>query len=207
MREKVSDASLMQKSTATGEERSFEIYNRKFLRINSKNMRSEIRYDINLAMMEPWPIRHRNISWRWLGIVLLMLSLSSATGIYMYRNADTLNYGFWVPLLAGAIFFTLGAIILFIIKSPNVMEFRSRYGGCVLISMFYHKPHVREFNEFVEQLKNRILGATQQLTVDKSQMLAIELKELRRLAGEGVIGDADYARAKDRIFRLHSASG
>ena len=207
MREKVADATLAQKSTATGEERSFEIYNKKFLRIHSRNMRNEIRYDINLAMMEPWPIRHRKISWRWLSLVIVMLALSTALGIYMSLNADNLNYGFWIPLLAGAIFFTLGAIILFIIKSPNVMEFRSRYGGCVLISMFYRKPNNRDFNEFVEQLKNRILGATQQLTIDKSQMLAIELKELRRLTSEGAISDADYARAKDRIFRLHSASG
>ncbi len=207
MREKIADATLLQKSTATGEERSFEIYNKKFLRINARTLRNEIRYDINLAMMEPWPIRHRKVAWRWLLPVVFMLVVSTGIGAWMYVHAGNINYGFWIPLMAGALFFTLGAIIMFVIKSPNVMEFRSRYGGCVLISLFYRKPNTREFNEFVEQLKNRILGATQSLDIDKSQMLAIELKELRRLTSEGAIGDSDYARAKDRIFRLHSAAG
>ncbi len=207
MREKIADATLLQKSTATGEERSFEIYNKKFLRINARTLRNEIRYDINLAMMEPWPIRHRKIAWRWLLLVALMLAVSIGIGAWMYAHAGSINYGFWIPLMAGSLFFTLGAIIMFVIKSPNVMEFRSRYGGCVLISLFYRKPNTREFNEFVEQLKNRILGATQSLDIDKSQMLAIELRELRRLTGEGAIRDSDYARAKDRIFRLHSAAG
>ncbi len=204
---KIADRVLVQKSTATGEERGFEIYNRKYLRVSCRGLRSKRRYDLHLAMLEPWPIRHRRISWRWLGIVLILAAASGGAGWYIYASGRQVDLSLWVPVLAGLVFFTLGALVMFVVHSPNVTEFRSRYGGCVLVSLFYGKPARRQFQEFVEELKNRILAASQELAVDKSQMLAIELKELRRLAGEGAITDADYARAKERIFRLHGSGG
>ena len=205
MSEKVADAMLEQKNASTGEERRFEIYNKKFLRINSRTLRSYKKYDLNLAMMEPWPVRHRKISWRWFAVATFLTLVTGSVAFYMYYFPDNLNLGLMVPLLAGTIFFTLGAIVIFIFKSPNVTEFRSRYGGCILISLFYKKPNSKTYNAFVQDLKNYILGATQELKIDKQQMLAIELKELRKLTGDGIIADADYSKAKDRIFKLHNA--
>ena len=203
---KVADAILEQKSATTGEERRFEIYNKKFLRVNSRSLRNTKQYDLNLAMMEPWPVRHRKISWRWFAVATILSILSGGIVSYMYAVPGKLDFGLMIPLMAGMIFFTLGAIVMFIYRSPNVMEFRSRYGGCILISLLYKKPNKKTFNTFVQTLKNHILGATQELKVNKQQMLAIELKELRKLASESVIDDTAYSNAKERIFKLHNAS-
>ncbi len=205
-REKVADCTLVQKSAITGEERSFEIYNRKFLRVNVQHLRHGTKYDLRLGMMEPWPIRHRRISWRSLGVLILALIAGAATTAWFYFNLETVGYSWAVPIIAGLLLLNLGALLVFFLRSPNITEFRSRYGGCVLISLFYNKPDSETFAEFVESLKNRILVASQELAANKSQMLALELKELRRLTSEGIVSDTDYSRAKDRIFKLHGNS-
>ena len=91
---------------------------------------------------------------------------------------------------------------MFLYRSPNVVEFRSRYGGCVLISLLHNTPNKKEVDNFAEELKNRILAATHSVNIDQHQMLAIELKELRRLATESILSDMDYVMAKNRIFKM-----
>jgi hypothetical protein len=201
---KVADCVLAQKSAVTGEQRSFEIYNKKFLRIYTRKLRHKSKYDLRLGMMEPWPIRHRRVSWRWLGILAAMTLSTVVTAGYAYFQRSTVDYGVMVPVLVGLVFFSLATLFVFFVRSPNVTEFRSRYGGCVLISLFYNNPNNKEFSGFVETLKKRILVASQELAANKPQMLALELQELRRLSSEGVVADTDYAKAKDRIFKLHS---
>lgn len=201
---KHTDRVLVQTSGATGEERTFEVYNQKFMKVSTRLRGKSRTYHINLSMMEPWPVRHRRLSWRSLMVVLAFAAGAAATGSYLYYRPDTDTLAWGIPLLAGLVFLMLGALLVFYRRSPNFTEFRSRYGGCVLISLFYKKPTAREFTEFVEDLKQRILTVSHGVTFNQEEMLAIELKELRRLANDGVVSDSAYASAKDRIMRMHN---
>ena len=79
------------------------------------------------------------------------------------------------------------------------MEFRSRYGNCALISLLINRPNKQEFRHFTDELKTRILAASQVVTFNKKQMLEIELKELRRLTDDGVLLEKEYLQAMDRV--------
>jgi len=200
---KAIDRLLLQTSNAKSEERIFEVYNKKFMKITIKNLIEEKSYHINLSMLEPWPIRKRWISYKWLISIIFFVSTTLASGLYLYISDKTDYISLFVDLGALSILLMLASSLRFLYCSPNVIEFKSRFGGIILVSLLYNKPNKKEFSHFVEELKNRILIATQSLKVPREQMLAIELKELRRLASESVFSDEAYAQAKERIFNVH----
>ncbi|MFV1983704.1 MAG: hypothetical protein ACC657_09220 [Thiohalomonadales bacterium] len=200
---KAIDRLLIQTSNAKSEERIFEVYNKKFMKITIKNLIEEKSYHVNLSMLEPWPIRNRWISYKWLISIIFFVSTTLASGLYLFFSDKTDNISLFVDLGALSILLMLASALRFLYCSPNVIEFKSRFGGIILVSLLYNKPNKKEFSSFVEELKNRILIATQSLKVPREQMLAIELKELRRLASESVFSDDAYAQAKERIFKVH----
>lgn len=194
---------LRQHNQAIADERTFEVYNEKYLKVSGRNLLGEFKYHLNLSMMEPWPVRHRMVAWRWLlGVVYFGISATAFIAYSIYRPELNL-IGRVLPFIVVFLLLTLACLVMFLFRSPNVMEFRSRYGGIALINLLYNKPDRDEFKEFVEEIKNRILWASQQLKIDKKQMLAIELKEIRRLVDEGALREQDYARAKARIMSMH----
>ncbi|UCE90501.1 MAG: hypothetical protein JSW10_06760, partial [Pseudomonadota bacterium] len=97
---KNTDRVLVQTSGATGEERSFEIYNKKFMKISTQMRGNAKIYHINLSMMEPWPVRHRRLSWRSLAAVLALATGAAGTGTFLYHHPDAGTLAWGVPLLA-----------------------------------------------------------------------------------------------------------
>ena len=94
-------------------------------------------------------------------------------------------------------------ILFLLYKSPNVTEFRSRYGSCPLIHLMQDKPEKKVFSAFIDEIKARILAASQNVTFDKKQMSAFELEELRRLVDIGILSEQQYTQAKNRIMKMH----
>lgn len=203
MSAKITNRMLYQESRALGEQRSFDIYNDKYIKVMHKGLFGERKYHLNLSMMEPWPVRHRLIAWRWLLALLYSGTTALAFILYVIFNPGMGTLGRLLPIIVIFVLLTLGSLVLFLYRSPNVMEFRSRYGSAVLISLLYKKPDATRFKSFVEEIKQRILAASGQVKIDKKQMLAIEMKEMRRLRDEGVLSREDFQRAKDRLMSLH----
>ncbi|MEJ2142129.1 MAG: hypothetical protein P8Y24_07190, partial [Gammaproteobacteria bacterium] len=103
------------------------------------------------------------------------------------------------------IFFLLALVsLLFLLyQSPNVTEFRSRYGSCPLISLLQNKPDENNFLKFSKEIKARILAASQNVTFDKKQMLSFELQELQRLKENKILSEHAYNLAKSRVMKMH----
>jgi hypothetical protein len=180
---------MVQESPIKGEVRRFEIYNDKFIKINIQNVFGNKTYHLNMGMLEPWPSLHRRISWRWL-LGLSYFSLATVIYvIYLSQHSNNETLGQLIPF-----------ITLFLVLA---LEFRSRYGNCVLIRLLKNQPSKQEFRHFTDELKTRVLAASQVVTFNKKQMLAIELNELRRLTDEGVLLEDEYQRAKDRVMKMH----
>ena len=156
-----------------------------------------------MGMLEPWPSLHRRISWRWL-LGLSYFSLATVIYvIYLSQHSNNETLGQLIPFITLFLVLALAALLMFLYQSPNVMEFRSRYGNCVLIRLLKNQPSKQEFRHFTDELKTRVLAASQVVTFNKKQMLAIELNELRRLTDEGVLLEDEYQRAKDRVMKMH----
>ena len=194
---------MVQESPIKGEVRRFEIYNDKFIKINIQNVFGNKTYHLNMGMLEPWPSLHRRISWRWL-LGLSYFSLATVIYvIYLSQHSNNETLGQLIPFITLFMVLALAALLMFLYQSPNVMEFRSRYGNCVLIRLLKNQPSKQEFRHFTDELKTRVLAASQVVTFNKKQMLAIELNELRRLTDEGVLLEDEYQRAKDRVMKMH----
>jgi hypothetical protein len=194
---------MVQESRFKGEVRRFEIYNDKFIKINIQNVFGDKAYHLNMGMLEPWPSLHRRISWRWL-LGLSYFSLATVIYvIYLYQHSSNETLGQLIPFITLFLVLALAALLMFLYQSPNVMEFRSRYGNCVLIRLLKNQPSKQEFRHFTDELKTRVLAASQVVTFNKKQMLAIELNELRRLTDEGVLLEDEYQQAKDRVMNMH----
>ena len=203
MNEKTHNSSLHQESSARGEKRVFEIYNNKFIKVTSSSLISNNSYHLNLSMLAPWPIRHRKFSWQWLLAVLYFSIATMAYTAYIFYFQESGKLERLLPFVVIFLLLSLAAFLMFLYQSPNVIEFKSRYGNCGVLSLLYNKPNKKEFKDFIEEIKLRSLSASQVVTMDKRQMLDIEMNELRRLRNEGVITQHHYADAKARIIQVN----
>lgn len=203
MNEKTHNSSLHQESNARGEKRIFEIYNNKFIKVTTNNFMSNKSYHLNLSMLAPWPVRHRNISWQWLlAVIYFSITTLAYTGYLLYfQESGKLER--LLPFIVIFLLLSLASFLMFLYRSQNVIEFKSRYGNCVTLSLLYNNPNRNEFKKFIEEIKLRSLSASQAMKIDKSKMLSIEMNELRRLRNEGVITQNNYADAKARIIKTN----
>lgn len=203
MNEKKHNSNLHQESNARGEKRSFEIYNDKFIKVTTNNIISKRSYHLNLSMLAPWPVRHRNISWQWLLAVLYFSLTTLAFTSYIFYFQETSKLERLLPFVVIFLLLSLATFLMFLYQSPNVIEFKSRYGNCVVLSLLYNNPTKKEFKNFVEEIKLRSMSASQVVKLDKKQMLEIEMNELRRLRNEEIITQHHYADAKARIIQMN----
>ncbi len=200
---KITNRVMTQESRFKGELRRFEIYNEKFIKVNIHNIFGDQSYHINMDILEPWPSRHRRISRPWL-FSLIYFALATLIYIgYLYRHPEQQTLIQLLPFIFLFILLTLASLLMFLYKSPSVLEFRSRYGGCVVLSLLNNKPSKDEFKHFSDELKTRVLAASQAVTIDKEQMLDIELAELQRLAAQGVLTENACQRARERVSNMH----
>lgn len=190
---------LVQVSKAKGETRTFEIFDDKFIDVTVDNLFGQKMYNLNLCQLEPWPVRHRDVSWRWMLAMIYFCFATIAYAIYIFGHPSSDTISRLVPFLVIFVLLTLGSLLMFLYRSPNVTEFRSRYCGCVLISLIYSNPSKEQFDQFVEELKQRILLASQTVRIDKHRMLIIEITKLRKLRAEGIISEREYVAASRRV--------
>lgn len=196
--------SMVQTSKAKGETRTFEIYDDKFIDVTIDNLFGQKNYQLNLCMLEPWPVRNRDISWRWLLSMVYFAIAAIAYGVYLYQHLSGDILSRLIPFIVIFILLMLGSLLMFLYRSPNVTEFRSRYCGCVLISLLYANPDKESFDQFVEEVKQRILLASQQVRIDKHRMLINEITKLRRLRNDGIISEREYVAASKRIPNMRA---
>ena len=190
---------LFQKNQATGEERIFTIYDHRFIEVNQRRILGEKKYNLNLGILEPWPVRHRYFSWHWLFSTLYFLLTTLAYGSYLYLHQDSDVLGRLMPFVLIFVLLGLGSLVMFLYRSPHVIEFRSRYCGVPLVSLLYNNPNKEESSAFVEELKSRIVAASQSTKIDKHQMLINEITRLQRLVKENILNEHIYEQAKKRI--------
>lgn len=196
---RITDRIFHQRHQATGIEQVFEIFNKKYLKINQRHLLGNKSYQINLSLLEPWPAQQRHISWRWLLSTVYFAITTLVFSVYLYENANTAMLGRLMPFIFIFLLLTLASLLMFFLRSPHVTVFRSRYCGTILVSIFQDNPDKTQFRDFIDELKSRILMASQAVKTDKHKMLLFEFKALRRLMNEGIIPATELEKAKSRI--------
>ena len=200
--ENVINRKLVQKTSSNGEVRSFEIFDDHFIRAKKYNLLGEQSYTLRINMLQPWPAQQRRFSWRWMmSLIYFSIALLIYTA-FMFLHPDGHMLQRLLPFVVVLLLLSLGSLLMFLYRSPNVMAFHSRYGNCTLLHILHNKPDKQECRKFTDELKTRILMVSQDVSLDKKQMMAFEREELTRLFEEGVIEKEDYDAAIERIERI-----
>lgn len=160
--------------------------------------RRKYKYRVDLAFLDPRPFRLRHIVWKWLYASLALWAVDAV-----------LLFGGWfdsssVYFLGAATFVTVVALIAllaFFYLSHDTVYFRSRFGKVRLLDLAHNNPDKESFRSFINKLVVQINKSKTARGMNQSQLLASELKELRRLKDETIVPAETYEKAKKLIFR------
>ena len=196
---KIINNKLIQHSHSNGEVRYFEIYNEQCIKSSKQNLLGQSSYHINLSLLQPWPVHHRQFSPRWLMSTGYFCFTTLAYLLFVLLSDAPQTLLQLLPFIIILTLLSIASLIMFLYRSPNLIEFRSRYGNCTLLRLLHNKPNKIEFKQFTDELKTRALISSQNINLDKKDMMETEKLELARLKDECIISDDNYAEAIERI--------
>lgn len=183
-----------------GTRRDFTIFNKSQLSKSFKSFKNKrgVTYRINLRYVNQEPERHRRFAWRSLQIAAAGFVIGAIpAGIWHFTRFNS------VYLLVASILFFVAAVIallLFFYRSSDTYVYRSAAADVPLIELDYNKPSHKEFDDFVHALEAYIRQARSGRMTEQ-QMLAGELKDIRRLMEEGMLDEESYVKARTLIFK------
>ena len=160
--------------------------------------RRKYKFRLDLAYLDPRPFRLRNIVWNWLYASLALWVLAGAfvfTGWFNHSSVTSLG------ILAGIITIALLTLLTFFYLSHDTVYFRSQFGKIRLFELANNNPDKDSFREFVNRIVVQINKSKAAKNMNQSQLLAAELKELRRLKDENIVPEESYEKAKQQIFK------
>lgn len=180
------------------------IHDGKLLSIVEHFLTSSKKYQVRLVHLDPTPVRIRTINYR-LGLLSLLvgalacLPLNDAVNSLMTQwTTHTLSIS--VVLIT----ISLLAFSLMLYRSKNTLVFVSHYGRHPMVTLLHNNPSKDAFRMFSDHLAGQIRQSRQDSLLNKSQQLAAELGELRRLRDESALSEAEYEVAKTNIFSHHA---
>lgn len=160
------------------------------------------RYQFDLRYADPKPARVRHVSWTWL-IVSIGLALMGAGAVASALPSDSPSTS--TGLIGGAIALcvSIGALLLFLRRTTESLEFRSAHGGATLVSVTGGIGSARNGKKFFIELIKSINAAKLARAQPKPQFLRDEMREHHRLRELGVLSEQQYEQSKARILAEH----
>lgn len=181
-----------QKNRLLGRHRRIILFNGRYLEWVEQRGRREVTRIINLAFLAGSPSHYREIAWRSLSVALLALTVAVLFFVV----------GQPVPALAALGVALLGGGICLRGSSRRLL-FYTRNGRVVMFDLFEQRSDSKRLGKVISALQLRGERA-RDLLPDRKERLAAEMAEHRRLVTERIISQAQYERAKQRIFRRYS---
>jgi hypothetical protein len=160
------------------------------------------KYEFDLRFANPKPIRVRSISWFWLALAASMITLAAgglwATWSDAARWTSPIFLTALVTLLACG-----GALIMFLRRTVESLEFVSMHGGATLLSVAGGIGSARAGKHFFIDLIKSINAAKAARPQERPQFLRDEMREHHRLRELGVLSEQQYEQGKARILAKH----
>lgn len=161
------------------------------------------KYEIDLRFANPKPVCVRSISWFWLALAAC-LALLGAGGLWSASAGATVR---WLhPVFLTALLTLLaavGALLMFLRRTVESLEFTSMHGGATLISVTGGIGSARTGKQFFIELIKSINAAKAARPQPKHQLLRDEMREHHRLRELGVLNEKQYELSKQRILAEH----
>lgn len=204
MAPRTTERRFAQASEFMGHRAAYEIFNGHYMEIRSRSWRSQSRrYVLDLAFLDPEPLRRRVVAWRWLGAALGLLAVSALPAVYAHYSPSAELTAPWIATVILSVAASAVILLWALHRSCDKLLFHSQHGRAALLEFLNNKPAKHEFRAFVQDLIQRIRQAREQRYPSSRALLAAELREHRRLRDEGVIDADEYDAVKARILQSH----
>jgi hypothetical protein len=175
-----------------------------YLAVKSERAKTAAKkYVLDLRFVNAKPELLRHVAWSWLAAAIILL-LTSAAAIWWAASATGglfANPAFYIGI--GAAFATGIAILFFLRRTTESLDFTSVHGAVSLVSILGGIGSAKTGKRFfVEMIKN-IDAAKLARPQPKTQWLRDEMREHHRLRELNVITEAQYEASKRRILGSH----
>lgn len=160
--------------------------------------RRKYKFRLNLAHLDPRPFRLRHIVWKWL---YASLALWCGAAVFVvsewFDSSSIISLGIFTGVIVAALL----TLLTFFYLSHDTVYFRSQFGKIRLFELANNNPNKDDFREFINKIVVQINKSKAAKGMNQSQLLAAELKELRRLKDECIVPEGSYEKAKQLIFK------
>lgn len=194
------NARLIQQARFTGT-REYVIVNGKEIRIRMQGKFKQQLVAISLLALGEKSSYHIHFVWRWLILAIvggMLLGGYFLASKFYGIGSDVI--GFSVIAISSIV--VLLGLVLFGINISRKRIFYARNSHVPLFDILVSKPNLREYRDFLDSLQGYISKARQFWSLNTEQQLAGELRMIRRLVNEGILEQAQYDLAKERLFRI-----
>jgi hypothetical protein len=177
------------------------LLNERELNINDATKRKTIKYSVDIVALNNESQRKIILGWQWFaaGIAVILATFIIPAILQVIFN-DALYK--MIVYSAGT---AIGAGCFFMAWRTTATKqiFFSRNSNVPLVELFCNQPSKNEFNTFAKNMEQGIRAVQQKMDLSLKNQLAGEMKMLRRLNKEGVLGSAVYEKAKDDLLSKH----
>jgi hypothetical protein len=161
------------------------------------------KYDFDLRFASAKPVIVRHVAWFWLAIAVSLAALATSA-LFMLWPKNATEWLNSVPLTAvAALLASIGAVLMFLRRTTESLEFVSVHGGVTLVSVTGAIGSAREGKKFFVELIKSINAAKAARPQPPPVFLRDEMREHHRLRELGVLTEEQYAACKSRILASH----
>lgn len=161
------------------------------------------KYDFDLRFANAKPVIVRHIAWFWLALAISLAALATCA-LWLLWPKSVAEWIDPVPLTAvAALLASGGAVLMFLRRTTESLEFTSVHGGVTLVSVTGAIGSAREGKKFFVELIKSINAAKAARPQPPHQFLRDEMREHHRLRELGVLTEAQYEVSKSRILAAH----
>jgi hypothetical protein len=161
------------------------------------------KYDFDLRFANAKPMIVRHIAWFWLALSVGLAALALCA-LWMLWPQSLAEWVDPVPLTAvAALLASIGAVLMFLRRTTESLEFTSVHGGVTLVSVTGAIGSAREGKKFFIELIKSINAAKAVRPQPTHQFLRDEMREHHRLRELGVLTEDQYETSKSRILASH----
>lgn len=160
---------------------------------------------INITYLDPRPDRLVHIAWNW--FVNGLAAISWAFVIIYVGEYTEFAFAHNIMLPVGILLGTFGiiAFMVFYYKTQDKVIYRS-YTGQVPVFELLHMPRNKAYNDFIDVFEESIYKTHRKGITMKYRLIG-ELKYLRKMKEAKLIAEADYEKARGKIFMHDEYSG
>ena len=183
-----------------GRRREIQLLDNRELRIVEEQKRRRKEYSIDLLALDNRHRRKFHIAWPWLLAAVAVLVLTALAWSLITEHVEIYTSLYLILTVVVGGMLTAGALYMFWISSSRRKYFISRHARIPLLELEVGKPSGKEVKKFIDYIENRIGSLFEHFDLSRDQQLSGEMRMLRRLVDKKILTEADYNRAKSKLF-------